>query len=146
MRHSVLLLIAVTGLAACEGGLPMSFNAAPDEISRPFSAAFRDQPFDTGPVTVMTRENGNLMSYVFELCGPDAVCSGARRGKLEQQPDHIVITGTHAGRAFHLSSGGDGYMQWRGVQTPLAWGDPKPATVLAPTRFTDAEIRNKTPG
>ena len=93
-----------------------------------------DQPFDTGPVTVLTEEHGALHSYTLTRCG-DTVCAGSRRGSLSETPDYLVISGTHAGRTFYLSPGGDGWVKVRGALHPLAWDDPNPSLpMLAPTR------------
>ena len=145
MRKTILSLVALTAIAACAPGEPFTGNKGPVEVQRALANAFTDLPFDTGAVTVLTEEHGELHSYTFNTCG-NAVCSGHRRGTLQQAPDYTVITGTHAGRTFYLSPGGDGWLKLHGNLIPLAWEDPNPATVLAPTRFTEDEILNGTPG
>jgi len=141
MRLAILPLIAIPALAGCENG---ALTMPETDNGRTFSSTFGDAPFDTGAVTVLTTEHGELHSYVFRLCGDGAVCSGQRRGHLDQSVGQTVITGTHRGRKFVLTPGGGGQLELRGTSIPLAWDDPNRATILAPTRFTRDQILNRT--
>ena len=130
------LTLTALSLAALTACGPAQMPAPPQidvQVQRALGSML-DQPFDTGPVTVLTEEHGELHSYTLTRCG-DAVCAGGRRGTLTETPDYLVISGTHAGRIFYLSPGGDGWVKVRGVMHPLAWDDPNPPLpMLAPTR------------
>lgn len=141
MRYAILALSAITVLSACENGIAQAPAQPAIEVQRALSNAFQDAPFDTGSVTILTAEHGDLHSYTLTMCG-DAVCSGGRRGTLQQTPDFTVVSGTHRGRTFYLSPGGDGWVKIAGEFITLTWEDPNPARVIAPTRWTEDEILN----
>lgn len=92
------------------------------ETRRAFSDAYQDQPFDAGTVYVVAEEHGDLHTYSLTPCGGDHICGlDGRKGHVQRANEHIVVTGAYPGRTFYLSPGGDGYLNWRGVNRDLAW-------------------------
>ena len=144
MRLTLALLAALT-LAACTPGSQFEPNEVDVRVSRAVNWSFLDNPFDTGAVTILAPEQGELRSYTIRDCGTATVCLGHRRAALVMAPDYAVIDGLVPGRVFYLSPGGDGWMKTGGTYVPIAWEDPNLATVLAPTRFTEDEILATTP-
>lgn len=139
MRNA--LVLPLLALAACAPGTPTTFEQNPNEVQRAWANAFSDQPFDTGPVSVLTSEHGELHTYTFAPCrGGGSVCVGSTQGRvvtLQRTADYAVISGAHAGRTFYLSPGGDGWLKKNGAYTPLAWDDESRISGWAVTRVTD---------
>ncbi|MEY1557687.1 hypothetical protein AB3Y40_18810 [Yoonia sp. R2331] len=135
------LTLPLLALTACAPGEPLTFEQNPVQVQRAWANAFSDQPFDTGPVTILTEEHGELHSYTLAPCrGGATVCAGSTHGRaatLQMTPDYAVVTGAYAGRTFYLSPGGDGWMKKNGQFVPLAWDDESPISNWAVTRVTD---------
>ena len=92
------------------------------ETRRAFADSYQDQPFEGGVVYVIAEEHGDLHTYSLTPCGVDRICGpDGRAGQVKRMGDHIVVTGAYPGRVFYLSPGGDGYLNWRGVNRDLAW-------------------------
>ncbi len=118
----------IAGLGACSS---IDLNQAHSEIEnldliaetrRAFSDAYQDQPFEEGAIYVVAEEHGDLHTYSLTPCGGNHVCGpNGRIGHVQRLNDHIVVTGAYPGRTFYLSPGGDGYLNWRGVNRDLAW-------------------------
>ena len=121
-------LAGLAGLGACtildqehnEAGWTGPNLAA--ESRRAFEVAYQDLPFDSGAVSIVANEHGDLHTYMLTPCGGDHIC-GLRGhvGHVERTADYFVVKGAYPGRTFHLSPGGDGYLTWRGVDRDLAW-------------------------
>ena len=144
MRIATALLAALT-LSACASESEFRPNEVDARVTRAVEWSFLDNPLDTGPVTILAPEHGDLRSYEIRKCGDVRVCSGHRSAPLLMSADFVVIDGLIPGRTFYLSPGGDGWMKRSGQLIPIAWEDPNLATVLAPTRFTEDEILATTP-
>lgn len=146
MRNAAFLpvLAPVLALAACAPSDLRVKQSLPLVVQQEYAAQFQDAAFDTGPVTVLVEENGDLRTYTLAPCRANTtVCagsSGGRAGSLTWEDDHLVVRGTYAGRSFHLSPGGDGFMMRAGVAAPLAWDDPSPRTRWAQTLVTDQGV------
>lgn len=127
-------------LSACAGGTTQNPAVTVEDVT--FNL-FADQPFDTGPVTVLTAEHGDLNSYTLVLCRDGAqICSGSahgRAGNYAVNDTHLVISGAYSGREFHLSPGGGGFLRKGGQDLPLAWDDDNPPSFLAVTRNWDVK-------
>lgn len=91
------------------------------EVGRVYADIFQDSPFDTGAVTVLSEEHGELHSYTLTPCRSGTAVCGARSAALQRTPDYFVVQNAYAGRDFYLSPGGDGYMKRNGVFTAIAW-------------------------
>ena len=137
-------LIPVVALVACAPSDLRLKQQLPLAVQDQYAATFQDLPFDTGPVTVLTEEHGELHSYTLAPChGGARVCANSFRGRAGSvvfADGHYVVRGTHAGRTFHLSPGGDGYMVRGGVETPLAWDDASARSRWAVTAVTDQGV------
>lgn len=96
------------------------FNA---RARQAYDEAYRDLPFDTGPVYVVANEHGDLHTYMLSPCGGGTRICGenGRVGRVERTSDFYIVTGAYRDRTFYLSPGGDGYLTWRGVELDLAW-------------------------
>ena len=140
MRPMILALACLT-LAACAPGKVPPPDRNLVGLERAWANAFSDQPFDTGPVTILTSEQGALRSYTLAPCrGGSTVCAGSSRGRagtVQVTPDFDVVSGVYPGRVFYLSPGGDGFMRYRGADYALSWDDESPINGLAVTRYTD---------
>ena len=113
-----------TGLAEMQtGAAQLTWNNLLAEANREVDANWRDLPFDTGTVYVVANEHVDIHTYSLTPCrGGTHICGGSGGvGHVERTPDYYVVTGAYAGRTFHLSPGGDGYLTWRGVDRDLAW-------------------------
>ena len=84
---------------------------------------YRELPFDEGTVFVVANEHGDLHTYSLTPChGGTRICGGSGHvGRVERTLDHFVVTGAYRDRTFYLSPGGDGFLNWRGVNRDLAW-------------------------
>ncbi len=135
------LVLPFLTLAACAPGEPFTFEQNPVEVQRAWANAFSDQPFDTGPVSILTTEHGELHSYTLAPCrGGQTVCAGStqgRAGTVQMTEDYAVVSGAYAGRVFYLSPGGDGWLKKNGAYIPLAWDDESRITRWAVSRVTD---------
>lgn len=135
------MILAALTLTACAPGEPLTWKQNPVQVQRAWANAFSDQPFDTGPVTILAAEHGELHSYTLAPCqSGQRVCAGSANGRaavLQWTPDYAVVSGAYAGRTFYLSPGGDGWMRRGGVDTPIAWDDSNAITGWAVTRVTD---------
>ncbi len=118
MKSLILSVTAMTLLGACNLNAPI-LQDAPIGVQR-LVAQYQDHPFDTGPITVLAEEHGELRSFTLRACGDAHVC-GARRGHLTTTQDHYVVTGAYAGRVFYISPGGDGMVKRGGAFHPIAW-------------------------
>lgn len=122
-------LASLTALGACmtidQDALGARIEAVNllDETRRDLDEAYRDQPFDTGTVYVVANEHGDLHTYSLTTCRNGThICGGTGRvGHVERTLDYYIVTGAYRGRTFYLSPGGDGYLNWRGVNRDLAW-------------------------
>ncbi len=137
----LVLTLPLLTLAACAPGEPFTFEQNPPQVQRAWAATFSDQPFDTGPVSVITQEHGEIHTYTFAPCrGGQAVCVGSTRGRVASvnvTDDFVVISGASRGRTFYLSPGGDGWLKKNGEFLPLAWDDESAISNWAVTRITD---------
>ena len=144
MRAFLFSAFAITSLAACEPGKPLTFEQTPLPATRAYAATFQDQPFDTGPVSIVAEEYGELHTYTLAPCrGGATVCQGSAHGRaalLQWTPDYAVVTGAYHGRTFYLSPGGDGWMKRHGQLIPLAWDDASPLPRVAVTAVTDQGV------
>lgn len=142
MRFAAVL--PVLALAACAPGDLNLKQQFPLAVQKEYAAQFQDRAFDTGPVTILVEEHGELHTYTLAPCrGNTTVCAGSaagRAGSMSWEDDHLVVRGTYAGRTFHLSPGGDGFMMKAGVSALLAWDDPSPRTRWAQTLVTDQDV------
>lgn len=78
-----LAALACLTLAACAPGEPFTFEQNPVAVQRAWAAAFSDQPFDTGPVSILTEEHGELHTYTLAPCrGGQTVCRDNVRGQI----------------------------------------------------------------
>lgn len=93
---------------------------APAVARQAFGETFQDHPFDSGPVTVLAEEHGELHSFTLTPCGAAHIC-GSRRGLAVKKPAYWVVSGAYAGRDFYLSPGGDGWVKRDGAYHPVAW-------------------------
>lgn len=137
-------LLSALALTACAPGDLTLKQQLPLVAQQEYAAQFQDAAFDTGEVTVLVEEHGELHSYTLSPCrGNTTVCAGSSRGRagsLGWEDDHLVVRGTYAGRTFHLSPGGDGFMMRGGRSAPLAWDDASPRTRWAQTLVTDQGV------
>ena len=134
MRLTV-FLVGLAGLAACgtaEFNDPVDLDATAEQLRtldllaetrREVDVAYRDLPFDSGPVYVVAPEHGDLHTYSLTPCrNGTRICGGAGGvGHVTRTPDYFKVTGAYAGRTFYLSPGGDGILEWQGVERELAW-------------------------
>lgn len=93
------------------------------DTDRAFDQAYRDLPFDSGPVYVVANEHGDLHTYELTPCrGGTHICgSNGHAGHVKRTADYFIVTGAYRDRTFYLSPGGDGFLTWRGVNRDLAW-------------------------
>ncbi len=92
------------------------------ETRQAYDEAYRDLPFDRGTVYVVAEEHGDLHTYTLTPCGVGRVCGPTgRAGSVQRTDEFFVVTGAYSGRTFYLSPGGDGVLNWRGVNRDLAW-------------------------
>jgi hypothetical protein len=131
MKRFGIAALGLMALSACQGfqaqgdALAASAEQAVYDgtyaVGRVYADTFQDAPFDSGPVTVLAEERGELRSFQLTACrGGTHVC-GNRAGHLQRAPDYYVVSGAYAGRTFYLSPGGDGYIKRNGEYLPLAW-------------------------
>lgn len=115
-------VFATATLVACTEGqpLPTQFDV-PAEASRYYADLFQDKPFDEASVTVLATEGGELRTYTLRPCQNGTRICGASAGTLQQTPDYYIVSGAFAGRTFHLSPGGDGFMRTASGNTNIAW-------------------------
>ncbi|MDG1376273.1 MAG: hypothetical protein P8P56_04470 [Yoonia sp.] len=119
LKSLALPIIALTLLSAC-GGKPLTFPNMPIQATRAYADSFQDAPFDTGEISVISAEHGEMHTFTLRPCGDMLVC-GADQGSVIKAPDYYVVTGAYAGRTFYISSGGDGWVKRAGVLYPMAW-------------------------
>lgn len=120
MKTVSLSLIAIAILTACTGGNGLPMKNLPVETHRFYADKFQDHPFDSGPISVLSEEHGDLKTYTLRPCGEDHIC-GSRKGHVTKAPDYWVVTGTYAGRIFYVSAGGDGWVKHGSELIPIAW-------------------------
>lgn len=120
-------VLATATLVACTDGqaLPERIDV-PAQASRTYAELFQDQPFDTASISVVATEQGRfgrdiLRTFELRPCQNGAHVCGTRTGSVQQTPDYYVVTGAYPGRTFHLSPGGDGYMQSAAGTAVVAW-------------------------
>jgi hypothetical protein len=120
MKTVSLSLMAIALLTACSNGQGLTWEDNPVSVHRFYADNFQDHPFDTGPITVLSEEHGDLKSYTLRTCGEDHVC-GSRKGHVTRAPDYWVVKGAYAGRVFYISAGGDGWVKHGSELIPIAW-------------------------
>lgn len=120
MFKSISLSIAALALLAACDGKPLTFSGTPVQVKRAYADAFQDKPFDTGAISIVAEEHGELHTFTLRPCGADNVC-GARQGQLVKTADHYVISNAYGGRTFYIAAGGSGYIKRDGAFYPLAW-------------------------
>jgi hypothetical protein len=121
MRQPIFSLCTLVALAACSD--PTVFEQRPDPVRQLVQTNLQDQPFDNGPVWVVSTEHGALHTYQLTRCQNDTRICGRHTGTLESTDDYAVVTGAYAGKTLYLSPGGDGWVKWNGALYPLAWDD-----------------------
>jgi hypothetical protein len=120
-------VLATATLVACTDGQPLPEQITiPAEASRAYADLFQDQPFDTASISVVATERsqfGRDILKTFELrpCQNGTRVCGTQPGSVQQTPDYYIVTGAYPGRTFHLSPGGDGYMQSAAGTAVVAW-------------------------
>lgn len=119
LKSIALSLTALTVLSACDDP-SVNQGEWPIEVTRFYADNFQDTPFDTGPISVVSTEHGELHTFVLRPCGDASVC-GSRQGRLEIAPDYHVVTNAYAGQIFYISAGGDGWIKRDGILYPMAW-------------------------
>ena len=119
IKPLALSLASIALVAGCDGK-PLTFEHTPVQAKRFYADTFQDAPFDTGQVTVLSAEHGDLHTFTLRPCGDGLVC-GTRQGTVAKAPDYYVVTGAYAGRIFYLSPGGDGWVKRDGQLIQIAW-------------------------
>jgi len=114
MLKTISLPIAAIALLTACSGEPVTYEATPVSIKRAYADSFQDMPFDTGEISVVAEEGGDLQTFTLRPCGDGHVC-GARQGDVVKAPDYHVVTGAYAGRIFCVSPGGDGWIKQNGT-------------------------------
>lgn len=122
MQKIIISMLSVAGLAGCYGE-PLTFEPTPIAVERFYADTFQDQPFDEGPVSVLTEEHGELHTYLLTPCRNGARICGSRIGTFERTPDFVIVRGAYPGRTFQLSPGGDGFLVVNGQTISLAWNE-----------------------
>ncbi|SEW45299.1 hypothetical protein SAMN04488515_3315 [Cognatiyoonia koreensis] len=122
MQKPVLCALALSGLAACFGE-PLTWKQNPVVVQRFYAEQFQDQPFDVGPVSVLSEERGKLRTYLLTPCRNGTRVCGAHVGSVSKTPDFTIVSGAYPGRTFYLSPGGDGYLLVNGRTISLAWNE-----------------------
>lgn len=112
-------VIALAFVAACGKPLPQVPSVS-DKLDKLLIDTFQDKPFDSGPITVLAEERGELRSFILRPCRGGHIC-GARRGHVATTTNYWVVTGAYAGRIFYVSPGGDGWIKRGGKLHPMAW-------------------------
>lgn len=120
MKTVSLSLMATAFLSACTGGNGLPMKDLPVGAHRIYADEFQDQPFDSGPISVLSEEHGDLKTYTLRACGADHVC-GPRQGHVTKTPDYWVVTGAYTARTFYVSAGGDGWVKYGNELIPIAW-------------------------
>ena len=128
MMRTVFGVVALVALTACQGtGDRVAATAeqfvwdATRDVNRYVGDTFQDAPFDSGPVSVLAEENGELRTYTLTPCrGGNNVC-GSGTGQLTRNADFYILTGAYTGRTFYFSPGGDGYIKRGSDYIPMAW-------------------------
>jgi len=123
-----LTCVVLFGLSACSSAFFQNTLSEAEnldllaETRRTYAESYLDLPFEDGIVHVVAEEHGDLHTYSLTPCGVNRVCGpDGRSGTVQKQDDHFVVTGAYSGRTFYLSPGGDGFLNWRGVNRDLAW-------------------------
>lgn len=127
-QRLVAAMVALGLVAACSKvGLPSEdivFDNVVLETNRSFAAAYLQQPFELGPISVIATENARLRTYRLVPCREGwAICAGGpsgQAGQLQVTPDHSMVTALY-GRTFFLSPGGDGTLRRGSQDVALAW-------------------------
>ncbi len=113
---TILTIVALSGCAQQLQSTPGAQSIA----KRAFADTFQDHPFDSGPVSVLAEERGELRSFTLRPCGDGRVC-GAKKGRVVRTDDYWVVTGAYAYRTFYISAGGDGWLKRGHAIDPIAW-------------------------
>ncbi|MDB9801520.1 hypothetical protein OAC01_00970 [bacterium] len=79
MLKTLSLTVAALSLLAACNGKPLTFSGTPVQVKRAYADSFQDKPFDTGAISVVTEEHGELHTYTLTPCGEGHVCD-ARQG------------------------------------------------------------------
>lgn len=128
MMKTVFGIVAFAALAGCQGtGNEIAASAeqfvwnATQDVNRLYADSFQDAPFDSGPVSVLTEERGELRTYTLRPCRAGTHVCGTGAGHLTRNADFFIVTGAYRGRTFYFSPGGDGYVQRGSAYIPMAW-------------------------
>lgn len=120
--------IALAALGACSTTQTTRTGGFDDGVSNPVALAIvayenhTDVPFDSGTVSIVANEHGDLHSYSLTPCGGNSICGpDGRAGQVQRTPEYFVVTGAYRDRTFFLSQGGGGYLTFRGENRDLAW-------------------------
>lgn len=122
--YAAILLALVTALAAC-GHPPEAPEKTLARAQANLARQMLANPFQEGPVQVLSAQNGQLRGYQLFACRQNSrVCGGSaqgRAGKLYRSAEFDVIKGAYRGVTFYLEPGGRGYLVKHGHRMPLAW-------------------------
>ncbi|MEJ6398325.1 hypothetical protein [Yoonia sp. 208BN28-4] len=128
MMKTVAATAMIALLAACQGtGDRAAVVAeqfvwdATQDVNRFYADTFQDAPFDSGPVSVLTEEHGELHTYTLTPCRAGTRVCGTRAGHLSRNADFYILTGAYHGRTFYFSPGGDGFVKRGSHYIPMAW-------------------------
>ncbi|MCO4843586.1 MAG: hypothetical protein KC439_11890, partial [Yoonia sp.] len=80
IKPLALSLASIALVAGCDGK-PLTFEHTPVQATRFYADTFQDAPFDTGQVTVLSAEHGDLHTFTLRPCGDGLVC-GTRQGTV----------------------------------------------------------------
>ncbi|MFO7804741.1 MAG: hypothetical protein R6V30_03610 [Paracoccaceae bacterium] len=122
MSLRLIVPFTLVALAGCVGA-PLTFDEDPIIKDGELWIAFQDVPFNSGPVSVVTAEHGDLRTYALTPCRNGESICGDRVGSLSLIPGYWVIEGAYPDRTFYLSPGGDGVLKIGPASTTLAWED-----------------------
>lgn len=115
-------ILATVTLVACTDGKPLpAIIDVPAGVTRSYADIFQDKPFDTASISVLATQGDELQTFTLRPCENGTRICGATTGTLQQTPDYYIVTGAYPGRTFHLSPGGDGFMQTASGNTDIAW-------------------------
>lgn len=120
MLKSLALPIATMTLLGACNGKPLTFAPMPLVAKRFYAENFQDKPFDTGAISVISTEHGDLHTFDLRPCGAGSVC-GSRQGQVVNTPDYYVVANAYAGRTFYIAPGGSGWVKRDGALYDIAW-------------------------
>ena len=121
MLRPIAMTIAAAGLlSACTVRPEPATDALSVAMQRVYAENFQDHPFDSGPVSVISSEHGDLHTFKLRPCGGNHIC-GTHRGHVTRTQDLWVVKGAYHGRTFYFSAGGDGWMEGPSGLIYIAW-------------------------